>query len=519
MPNYPRCHVCPIVRWKAVLQLPHPTMNGTDVTGCLYLTFPPATLRFPVHRQITKRSLTAYQLVIFEALINILTRVYPGYTRRYEMLCQPPVFNITRQRHDAVLFGVDDIAAYAHAGELLRLLKENGFRTGLAASGRNHRSVVSDAGVEHLFDVLIDGHTSEQPGFESKPEPDVFLEIVGRIGVSPERTVLFGDTVSGIKAGRRRKFESVLGVDGAGHGGDLEEVGADIVVSTFAELAVEGERPWLKYAVAELPSALESISEIRGFLEGNRSFVALDYDGTLTPIVEQPDHAVLSTDMQNAVVALAKECTVAVISGRDRKDVQRFVGIDDLFYAGSHGFDISGPAGRRVDSQMGNDFLPLLDRAEQSARAHLNHIPGVLIERKKFSIAVHYRGVEEGHMQEVRNAVDRVREEHDGIRKNSGKKVFQLQPDIDWNKGRALCWLMNALDLDSTGVLPLYIGDDVTDEDAFRVLQDDGVGIVVKGDDASEVPQRSAARYALDNSKQVHAFLLELTKVLSLKEK
>jgi trehalose-phosphatase len=153
----------------------------------------------------------------------------------------------------------------------------------------------------------------------------------------------------------------------------------------------------------------------------------------------------------------------------------------------------------------------LLDRAEESLRSLPNHVPGVLIERKKFSIAVHYRQVEGDRVAAVAEAVDREIQKHDGLRKGKGKKVFELQPEIDWNKGKALCWLMDALELAPLEFLPFYIGDDVTDEDAFRVLQDFGIGVVVKDDPSDGAARRSAARYTLDDCPQVRQFLEKLT--------
>ena len=130
-----------------------------------------------------------------------------------------------------------------------------------------------------------------------------------------------------------------------------------------------------------------------------------------------------------------------------------------------------------MEHQSGKEFLPVLDRAEKSLRDLLEgKISGVQVERKKFSIAVHYRRVEEGRAKEVEDAVDRVKKEHSRLRKGSGKKVFELQPDIDWHKGKAVLWLLEQLDLDRSEVLPFYVGDDVTDEDAFKVLVDRGLG-------------------------------------------
>jgi len=416
------------------------------------------------------------------------------------------IFNDHLQTHS--------VESYEVAVQFLHLLKENGFKTAVVSSSKNCRTVLTAAGIEALFDTRVDGVVSERLGLDGKPQPDIFLEAARRLGVSPERAVVLEDAISGVLAGRRGEFGCVIGVDRIGHAEALKENGADVVVRTFAELTVAGKRPATEGSMAELASALESMEEIRGLLAGKRPFIALDYDGTLTPIVERPDLAILSAEMRGTVTALANQCTVAVISGRDRKDVKSLVDIDSLFYAGSHGFDISGPAGQRIDSQQGAEFLPILDLAEKSLQPLVADIPGVLVERKKFSIAIHYRQVEKGRVPAVEAAVDQVLAEQAGLRKACGKKIFELQPDIDWHKGKALEWLMEALDLDGSDVLPVYIGDDITDEDAFRVLQGCGVGVVVKDDQSVEMRRRSAARYALDDCRQVQKFLENIISIL-----
>jgi trehalose 6-phosphate phosphatase len=234
--------------------------------------------------------------------------------------------------------------------------------------------------------------------------------------------------------------------------------------------------------------------------------VFLDYDGTLTPIVPRPEDAVLAPDMRQTLKELAANCVVAVISGRDLKDVQTLVGLDNIYYAGSHGFDIAGPRGQRLAHQSGQEFLPALDRAEATLRERLsNNLPGVQIERKKFSVAVHYRRADAGRVGEVEQVVDQVQADSGRLRKSRGKKIFELQPDLDWHKGRALLWLLDRLGLDRPDVVPFYLGDDVTDEDAFKVLQDRGIGIAVQ-----ETPGPTAARYRLRDPEEVQKFLQAL---------
>ena len=252
-----------------------------------------------------------------------------------------------------------------------------------------------------------------------------------------------------------------------------------------------------------IPSALDRLGEILAPARGTRVAVFLDYDGTLTAIVDHPEAAVLSDSMRQTLRELASRMPVAVLSGRDLKNVRERVGIANIVYAGSHGFDIAGPHGLR--RQMGSEFLPKLDMAEKTLEQALDGISGARVERKHLSIATHYRNVKESDVPRVKQAVGEVAWRHRELRKMTGKKVHELQPDIDWNKGRALMWLLETLGLEGGNVFPIYIGDDRTDEDAFRVLRQRGVGILV-----SEKPQFTAARYSLRDPAEVERFLRAL---------
>jgi trehalose 6-phosphate phosphatase len=254
-----------------------------------------------------------------------------------------------------------------------------------------------------------------------------------------------------------------------------------------------------------LPSALDAFEEISRRAQGKRVAIFLDYDGTLTPIVETPDQALMTDAMREMLTELSRLFPVGVISGRDLSDLREKVGIESILYAGSHGFDISGPKGWKVEHQVGTGFLPLLDRAQARLIRDLGSIEGLQVERKKFAIAVHYRLVDPENLQRIEKIVNEVAAGHPELRKACGKKIFELQPNMDWHKGKALLHFLEALDLNRSDLLPIYLGDDVTDEDAFRVLRGWGVGIVV-----GEEPYETAAAYRLKNSDETLLFLRRL---------
>ena len=252
-------------------------------------------------------------------------------------------------------------------------------------------------------------------------------------------------------------------------------------------------------------SALAALPDILRQCESRELAVFLDYDGTLTPIVARPELAVLADDMRATLDRLAKRCTVAIVSGRALANVQNLVGLDSLIYAGSHGFEIHDPKGGKLHHEEGGEFVPLIAKAAEALKAKLADVEGVIVEPKTYALAVHYRLVSDVDVPRVEAEVDAVVAAEPRLRKTGGKKVFEVRPAMDWHKGRALDWLLQALDLDRPDVLPVYVGDDETDEDAFRVLVDRGLGFIV-----AERPVQSAASYRLNDTDEVKIFLERL---------
>jgi alpha,alpha-trehalase len=400
--------------------------------------------------------------------------------------------------------GVETIPSALVFIQNLRLL---GIRTAVVSASRNGRSILARADLRQLFDAVVDGNDVEGLHLPGMPDPAIFLEAVRRLGTSPSRTAVVDDALAGIQAARKGGFGFVIGVDRSGQTRALELGGADMVVSDLAQVRLVASPKGGGHLTSHLPSALDRFEEISAAARGKRLAVFLDYDGTLAPIVASPELAALSDEMRKALEDLARRCTVAVVSGRDLRDVQRMVGLESLFYAGSHGFEIQGPEGRRIDYEQDPAFLPLVDEAERLLRERLAGVPGALVERKRFSVAAHYRNVAEGNLPVVIRAVEEVLCALPGLRRSDGKMVYDLQPRVDWNKGKALLWMLEQLGLNGLDVLPVYVGDDLTDEDAFRAIEGLGLGVVVR--DLKD-ERHTAARYALADTAEVLAFLKAL---------
>ncbi len=385
----------------------------------------------------------------------------------------------------------------------IRGLQDRGVRTAIVSASRNAQPVLEAAGLTGLFEVVVDGVEAAQLGLAGKPAPDAFLEATRRLDLVPDRVAIVEDAIAGVAAGRDGGFALVVGVARTDDGAALRQNGADVVVGDLSELAGGPT------AAGALPNALDRAGEIGARLATKRLAGFLDYDGTLTPIVARPDLAVLSDAMRGSLERLAARCPIAIVSGRDRADVARLVSLDGLVYAGSHGFDIAGPSGLRQEHPRAAGFMPALDAAEARLADLVGGIKGALVERKRFAIAVHYRQVAEDKVAAVKDAVAKVVAEAPDLRRTTGKMILELRPRVDWDKGRAVLWLLDALGLDDDDVLPIYLGDDDTDEDAFAALAGRGVGILV-----TDTERPTAAAYVLADTNEVGRFLDTLAAML-----
>jgi trehalose 6-phosphate phosphatase len=262
-------------------------------------------------------------------------------------------------------------------------------------------------------------------------------------------------------------------------------------------------------SLASLPSALPVRDRLGDRLTGDLA-IFLDYDGTLTPIVDDPDAALIPPATRATIQALADATLVAIVSGRDLDDVRAKVGVPGIAYAGSHGFDILHPDGSR--HQLATAHVEVLDEAERVLLERLADVAGARVERKRFAIAVHDRQVSDAAVRErIEATVREVGAAHDELRVTGGKRIHELRPAIDWDKGRAIDALL--VELDAADRLPIYLGDDLTDEDGFRaVVAHGGLGVVVRGEDDD---RDTLASVVLDTPDDARRFLDELRELVT----
>jgi len=386
---------------------------------------------------------------------------------------------------------------------LIHELRDRGIHVAVASSSKNCEPILRRAGLSDLFEARVDGVESARLQLQGKPRPDIFIEAARRLGVPPDATVVVEDATSGVAAAREGAFGLVVGLDRHGERATLRAHGADLILESLEAETADLFAKWMTHRIHRKPSAWLAWPALSKQIPSNNLVVFLDYDGTLSPIAPRPEDAVLSESMREALTQLAARCPTAIISGRGVDDVRSLLSVSGLYVAGSHGLEIVSPDGtvKEVDAR----WREMIEDAARELEGAVRELPGAILERKGFSVAVHYRLAAPARVPRLQARVRAVAAEYPELRQAAGKMVFELRPDLDLDKGTALRWLLDTLG--RADAVPLYVGDDITDEDAFAAVKGRGVGVLV-----AISPRETLADYSLQAPWEVELFLREVGK-------
>jgi trehalose-phosphatase len=246
-------------------------------------------------------------------------------------------------------------------------------------------------------------------------------------------------------------------------------------------------------------------TELRGQIQ-QAKHVALftDFDGTLTPIRKNPESIRLSPRMRELLMEIEKSgIMLGVVSGRKVADVRKRVRLKGIWYAGAHGLFLRGPDNRAY-SLAKPEQKARIREATRLLRKEIGGAPGLSIEHKVATVALHYRGAPPRSQRIARDAVARAMERDPRLSLLASKKVWGLLPDADSDKWGAISFIMkHGRRRNSNGRwLLIFIGDDATDERVFSRMR--GISIVVGK------KNKTAARYWLRSPGEVRKFLERL---------
>ena len=255
--------------------------------------------------------------------------------------------------------------------------------------------------------------------------------------------------------------------------------------------------------------ALPMTTDLAARLDGRPLMLLLDIDGTLSPIAPRPDVAIVPAATQRVLKELARrqDVHIAVISGRSVLDARRLVGVSGLWTIGNHGFEVAPPD---QPPSVREDVLQFGERVRAAGTRAIalgERVKGVVVEDKRWTLSVHYRLADPEAVPRLTDEVHAIAREH-GLVVTHGKKILELRPPIQIDKGSAAVELANELGALDDGASLMGAGDDRTDEDMFRALRARMPSCVTVrvGDDASahetaaefRIPDPAAMRELLE---------------------
>ena len=269
------------------------------------------------------------------------------------------------------------------------------------------------------------------------------------------------------------------------------------------------DRQLLPYSIpgkkGTLPNALTYWNQISRRLRFPRPLLLLmDFDGTLAEIVSNPADAKLRPEVRTLLRKLAgrPRLRLGFVSGRSLRDLKKKVGVQKAVFVGSHGLEIETMGGRR--SLVGRHALAAMREIKNRIYAELGREPGIYLENKTYTLAVHYRRASPAQARLIQGRVIKVaREFPRKVVVQKGKKILEFLPAIRADKGTGVRALLREHSL--KGSYPLYLGDDLTDETAFDALGKKALTLFV-----GPPGNQSAAQFQLSSPREVEQFLRRL---------
>jgi trehalose-phosphatase len=268
-------------------------------------------------------------------------------------------------------------------------------------------------------------------------------------------------------------------------------------------------------------SIFKNWSTISKKIESCRHLLLLsDFDGTLCKIADRPSGVKLSKKVKSSLKKLKShpKITVGIVSGRPLKSIKEYIGLRQIFYVGNHGLQIDyvnlkGKSALYVLPEA-KKTLALIKEIAHKLKQRLKSIKGVIVEDKKYTLSLHYRLVKDKEKHKVKaifNNIIRPYKKKKKVKVTSGKKVYEVRPPIDWDKGKAVLKLKKKINakINIKDLVTIYLGDDATDEDAFNVLSSKDIGIFIGS------KRQSKADYKIESVSKVPQFLKQVYEIIS----
>lgn len=243
--------------------------------------------------------------------------------------------------------------------------------------------------------------------------------------------------------------------------------------------------------------------------EAKKIILFLDYDGTLVGFKDDPEQVKTPADVIGLIGQLRSDPTyeIIIITGRTLKDITSKIPIHQIHYAAVHGLHIQHVDGTETIMNKADKIQSTLSKIKKQAQIAFSDEPNIRIEDKSFTLAFHYRMLSNKEKQSAKkrfNAIANDIIDTNEIELLKGDNVIEVRPQ-GWNKGTTVSYFLDHYQEDIP-TLPIYIGDDTTDEDGFGILHDPAITIIVK----NGTTRNTSASYWVHNPDDVVQFLSQL---------
>lgn len=257
----------------------------------------------------------------------------------------------------------------------------------------------------------------------------------------------------------------------------------------------------------------DNLAEVeRNIKSKEKILLGMDHDGSIAEIITTMQEARMTEQMREVLMILSKNPRIclAFVSGRMIDELKSVVKIDNAFYAGNHGFQIEGYGAEYTYKDK--KVIELIEKITKEVEKNYQNIDGIVIERKIYTTSFHFRNVPQNKQESVRTEILNTLNKHKNIRIVEGKKLFNIRPKIKRNKGVAIETIGNHFYKNNwrKHFTVIYIGDDNSDEDAFKILGDNDTGVVVN----ENPPENTYANYYAKNVKEIEELFRWVNKIL-----
>lgn len=242
-------------------------------------------------------------------------------------------------------------------------------------------------------------------------------------------------------------------------------------------------------------------------------YLFLDFDGTLAGIRKHPEKVRLSKETKEILERLVacKDVFLSIVTGRKLVEIQQLVNIKGITYVGNHGFEATGP-GLRYTYSKALTSREIIKKLHGRLKEALKLYKNVIVEDKKFTVSVHFRMASKSEArktEEIFKNITALFVKKGRIRVTGGRKIWEIRPPEVWDKGTIALFLIKRKRQEiKKKIIPIYFGDEETDEDAFRRLKKRGYTIKV----GNSPKGLTNAEYYLRNRRDVNHFLREFSK-------